>query len=579
MINSIPKIESNNANTFGKVTVRTNPSDYWLEKPKPQSLQTSQVQAPDLNVVSQPKLQPQITDATYLASSPYLDKIKIITPEEARKTNNIKIIGLSIAGATVLTAGTIFFLLKGGPKGLSKSFNSLRTFLDKRVQKAKLDGNNVLSTTDKVYVYALDKLNKLQERSGVINNYNTVKDLLFKKMMGWNKYLAKFHDKITRGFERLGRQAVVNTYKKTDGLLQKATNTALSAPLVSNSSKNKLLSENAEVINLEIGLLTEKFFGQNALRSRYFSFKSAIETLKQAFSNMKVFLSKDLYTKFMADSRIIEQRDAVIKTVLVNRRELSYPLSHLAKDSEESIMKMVSSLSFKDTERLTSLRSIRAMIKKLAKCKNPQTRQELTNKIVTDMDSFIQNISEAQQSKLLPEKNAKALLAEMTELRANIVGYKPGKVEELLSIYKQILSKSDYKKVETAYKAWLKSLDKSIKIETEDFMNKLRDLAMGSAPTDILTVLGSLGILGYNLAKSKDNDQRTSIALKYGIPALAGIGGSLYFNAKLFAGSKALICGSLLSFAINRLGTWADNTLKKYKQAKHPNVENPPKTV
>ena len=110
-------------------------------------------------------------------------------------------------------------------------------------------------------------------------------------------------------------------------------------------------------------------------------------------------------------------------------------------------------------------------------------------------------------------------------------------------------------------------------------MNKLRDLAMGSAPTDILTVLGSLGILGYNLAKSKDNDQRTSIALKYGIPALAGIGGSLYFNAKLFAGSKALICGSLLSFAINRLGTWADNTLKKYKQAKHPNVENPPKTV
>ncbi len=575
MINSIPKIESNNANTFGKVTARTNPSDYWLEKPKPQQL--PQVQKLPSDVVSQPAIKPQISDATYLAASPYLDKIKIITPEEARKTNNIKIIGLSIAGATILTAGTIFFLLKGGPKSLSKSFNSLRTFLDKKVQKAKLDGNNVLSTTDKVYVYALDKLNKLQERSGVINNYNTVKDLLFKKMMGWNKYLAGFHDKITRGFERLGRQAVVNTYKKTDLLLQGAITRASNASAKSNSAHSMNLETQADRLNFEIGLLSEKYFGQKALRARYFSFKSAIETLKQAFSKMKVFLSKDLYTKFMADSKIIEQRDAVIRKVSANRRELSYPLSHLAKDSEESIMKMVSSLSFKDTERLTDLRNMRAMIKKLAKCKNPQSRQELTHKLVTDMDSFIQSISEAQHSKLIPEKNAKALLAEMTELRANIAGYKPGKVEELLSIYRQILPKAEYKKVETAYKAWLKSLDKSIKTETEDFMGKLRDLAMGSAPTDILTVFGSLGILGYNLAKSKDNDQRTSIALKYGIPALAGVGGSLYFNAKLFAGSKALICASILSLTVNRLGVWADNTLKKYKQSK--TVENPPKTV
>lgn len=572
MINSIPKIESNNANTFGKVTARTNPSDYWLEKPKPQPLQASQVQKLPQDIVSQPAIKPQLSEASYLASSPYLDKIKIITPEEARKTNNIKIIGLSIAGATVLTAGTIFFLLKGGPKSLSRSFNSLRTFLDKKVQKAKLDGDNVLSTTDKVYVYALDKLNRLQERSGVINNYNTVKDLLFKKMMGWNKYLARFHEKITRGFERLGRQAVVNSYKKTDALLAKAAATASNAPI-----KAGKLSDSADIINFEIGLLSEKYFGQKALRARYFSFKSAIETLKQAFSKMKVFLSKDLYTKFMADSKIIEQRDAVIRKVSANRRELSYPLSHFAKDSEESIMKMVGSLSFKDTERLTALRNMRAMIKKLAKCKNPQTRQELTNKLVTDMDGFMQSISEAQPSNLISEKNAKVLLAEMAELRANIAGYKPGKVEELLSIYRQILPKAEYKKVETAYKAWLKSLDKSIKTETEDFMGKLRDLAMGSAPTDILTVFGSLGILGYNLAKSKDNDQRTSIALKYGIPALAGIGGSLYFNAKLFAGSKALICASLLSLTVNRLGVWADNTLKKYKQSK--TVENPPKTV
>lgn len=575
MLNSIPKIESNSANTFGKVTVRNNPSDYWLEKPKPQQL--PQVQKLPSDVVSQPAIKPQVSDATYLAASPYLDKIKIITPEEARKTNNIKIIGLSIAGATILTAGTIFFLLKGGPKGLSKSFNSLRIFLEKKVQKAKLNGDSVLSTTDRVYVYALDKLNKFQERSGVINNYNTVKDLLFKKMMGWNKYLSSFHDKITRGFEKLGRQAVVNTYRKTDGLFHKAVTTASESSVVSDSPRIRQLADKAEVINLKLGLLSDKYFGKRALQTRYFSFKSAAESLKQAFSKMKVFLSKDLYTKFMADSQIVEKREAVIRSVMANRRELSYPITQLVKDSDESVMKIVGSLSFKDTDRITQLRNIRSMLRKLGKCKNSQARQELTNKLAADMDNFMQGIGESVQSGLLSDKAGKDVLSAMTELKANIAGYKPGKVEELLSIYRQILPKAEYKKVETAYKAWLKSLDKSIKTETEDFMGKLRDLAMGSAPTDILTVLGPLGILGYNLAKSKDNDQRTSIALKYGIPALAGIGGSLYFNAKLFAGSKALICASLLSLSVNRLGVWADNTLKKYKQSKA--VENPPKTV
>ena len=32
-------------------------------------------------------------------------------------------------------------------------------------------------------------------------------------------------------------------------------------------------------------------------------------------------------------------------------------------------------------------------------------------------------------------------------------------------------------------------MDKSINLETEEFVNKLRDLKMGSAPTDILTIL------------------------------------------------------------------------------------------
>ena len=128
---------------------------------------------------------------------------------------------------------------------------------------------------------------------------------------------------------------------------------------------------------------------------------------------------------------------------------------------------------------------------------------------------------------------------------------------------------STFKKVKKIYNRGIKSLDKSIKIETEDFTAKIRDLAMGSAPTDMLTMVGSVGVLGYQLGKSDNKDQRTSIALKYGFPAIAGIAVSLYCNAKLYAGTKALIVGSISTWILNRIGSTSDEYIKNYKASKN----------
>ena len=87
-------------------------------------------------------------------------------------------------------------------------------------------------------------------------------------------------------------------------------------------------------------------------------------------------------------------------------------------------------------------------------------------------------------------------------------------------------------------------------------------------------------MLSYHLGKSEDNEQRTSIALKYGIPALSLIGVSLYCNAKLYAGTKGLLIGTLASAILNRIGTTADNLLKEYRHKKEAvENENHPKTV
>jgi hypothetical protein len=547
MINSIPKIDLNSDNTFGKVSQRTNPSDYWLEEKK-----------------SQPQSEfGQIKDS-----------IKILSPDEARKTKNQKIIGISIASATLLTAGTLLLLLKGGPKGLSQNFRKLRNHLDTKINMAKLNGEGFVSKTNKIYVVTRKQLDRFLQKGDAVNNFTTIKDTIFERIMGCNKYTRKLHGSITKFFEKLGRQSVVNSYHNSRNSLSYAINLANDS--IPNMSQNSSVLKRINELNTEIQTLSDKNFGKRALRSRYYLFRKATEEMKTAFEKLKDFWTTDVFKEFMADSKIVKQRESIAKGVNANRKELSYSLAHMNRDSEGIIMKMVEVVDIKDTDKITALRNLRTEIKQFAKNSENLSDVGLKNKILADMDKFSQDVIKSLSEKTIDEKSATQLLTEMGNLKNLFGNYKRGKLEELLDIYRQTLSPKEFKQVEKAYRDWIKSLDKSIKIETEDFVNKLRDLTMGSAPTDILSLLGGLGVLGYNLGKADDNNQRVSISLKYGIPALSLIGVSLYCNAKLFAGTKGLMVGTLASAILNRIGSFADDSLKNYQAKK---VENPPKTV
>ena len=121
MINSIPKIEPKEINKFGQVTSPKCPSDYWL--PAQDTVEITKPTEEEIKEPQQEVVQPEENIEPE-------QKITITTPDKARKTKNLTTIGLSIAGATVLTAAGIFLVLKGGTKGLTKNFEKLRDYLD-----------------------------------------------------------------------------------------------------------------------------------------------------------------------------------------------------------------------------------------------------------------------------------------------------------------------------------------------------------------------------------------------------------------------------------------------------------------
>src|SRR5574344_646767 len=458
--NSIPTIESGRINPFGVVTKRNLPSDYWLKEKKNNS---NQIQNTNLG-------------------------IQFITPEEARKTHNYKALGLSIAGATILTAAGLFFILKGGPKGLTKNFQKLRDLLETKLQNSKLDNMDKNPKINRAYVYLIRKIDGALRKFEVVNNFTTVKDVLFKKLMYFNSenkdtkkksFTRKIHEGITKLFEKIGRQSVVNSYNSTSNSINEVGRLCKDADsqiLLGDASRiieiNGVRMTKAQwlsqigTINTEINKSYKDYFGRQALIARYLKMKKSAEALQSHFDKLNIFWSKNIVKEL--------------------RRELSFSVRDFAKDADEKIIEMTRSISYTDLKKINMLKVLRMDMKTFAK--HPVQNEIVNMKIQNDIETFRKEIISSLKDKSIDETVAKGLLSDISNLKNSLVSFKQGKVENVLEIYKNILPESYYVKIEQAYLKAVKSLDKSVNIETEEFMSKLRDLSLGSAPTDVLTI-------------------------------------------------------------------------------------------
>ncbi len=553
MINSINGVNQSKLKPFDIVSARNEVADYWIAENNHSGLNVSNA------------LDSILPDAI------------ILNPEEARKTNNLKIIGISIASVTVLAAAGIFFVLRGGPKGVAKGFQVLRNFLERKVQKSKLTG-----ATASGYEYLLGKADYLLGKAQAINNFTTIKDYAFKRLMyGKNsvgKYTKKIHKGITNMFERLGLKTVSNSYAKAISKFSAMSDTNkqilselgksgdLSTPVTINDftfPKSTWLKM-ADDMSKNIDNLLEESFSGSVRKSRYLKIKRSTKELEQSFDDKGPlwFLSKDTLNTFVADTTMLPKKLKIQDAIKVAKYKISHSTRDLYRDADDIIMQISSKLGFDDSKTFESLNAVRENFKIFVK-----TGEVDAKKMSEDLDNLKNNVNSLSFNKT-------ETLEMINELESLYMNYKKGLVDNILDIYKVLLPKEKYEKVEKEFQSAVKSLNKSIKLETNDFINKSRDLTMGSAPTDVLTVLGGFGTLAYYLGKSDSAQERTAITLKYGIPALVGIGVSLYGNARLFAGSKSLLFATISSFAANRIGTIANNIYENYLKKKGKYVES-----
>ena len=143
-------------------------------------------------------------------------------------------------------------------------------------------------------------------------------------------------------------------------------------------------------------------------------------------------------------------------------------------------------------------------------------------------------------------------------------------IDDILKIFKKSdIDEKGYKKVEKLLKRTNKSFNSAVNLETNKFFDKMRDLKIGSAPTDITGLVSSLAMIGLGVSTVKDKDEKISVMLRGGIPILGSVATVLFCGLALISGGQALALGTLSGLILNQVGVAVDRARKKYK-------ENPP---
>lgn len=466
--------------------------------------------------------------------------------------------------------GTLALMKGTFSKFLTKHLSNLKFKLEQKIAKGGKFQN--------FYRSVLNKTEKFMSKTESINNLTSLKDVLFQKFMfgknGDRKFTRGIHEWITNIFDKMSRKTVNSAYATTNkrfaslneyiAILNEKLLTSSSDPKVQSAIKE--ISERMFTVNANL----DKGFGINARNARLKQINEATDGLfdyfwNASFSDIKNFKSKNMWQTFIAEDYILPAKMKMSTETTALRSLITRDIDDLYKSTTkvlENIQKFVNPSDISVNEILGKIRVNLGKYRSLSGAQEQAQRTLLNQEIIADLKN-LSNVFRNSNTGYTAEA-IKEISRYINDVENVISNSSKGELQEILTLYKQILPREEYLKLRSKVQGAVKSLDNAIDIETVQYFDKVRDLKLGSAPTDVLSIIGGVGTVGWFLGKSKDKDERISASLKYGIPAVGAIATSLYSTAKLVSGGKSLALGLISGWVMNIIGNYVDKTRKNY---------------
>ena len=518
-----------------------------------------------------------------IAGIPLEDPNKIIvdTVTSDDKSNKHRLRSALIVGGSILgLGGTAFALTKGHiPKAITDSAGKLINVISEKTDKLLKKPN-----LSKLELYALLALQGVKHGAdmirGAVFNMTPFKDVVFDKFLRKTCKLQKPCDAVTNTFRNLSFSTVKSTYKKTakdmkcmTDLFTEINSRAETGEFTAYSGKpNELVIKQLKEHNENIKQTFKNSFGEEAIRGRSNKLVKTFSGLNdkiydKVYGNFREFF-KNLksVTTFVSEEAVAADKAEYMASLTQQRKIITNNTQDNYKNLSAIINEMKNIINPADKNSMEVFKSLKSLTKRYAGLSGVnETHMHRT--LLSEADPVLKQAKEISKSPMYTPEISQKLRSLIQEYESTLKSDKKGEIEEILRLYKDILPPEEYVKAEAAAQKVSHSLGNAVHKEGFEYVDKARDLAIGSALTDVLLGMAIPVIsTGAALSVADTREKKRSVMLKYGLPLLAGVATSTLCTIKLISGGKALITGAVSGLLTKLICEQVDEHLKKPAQ-------------
>jgi len=503
------------------------------------------------------------------------DTTVVDTITDDHDDNKHKIRKYFVVGASVALLGGLSLLFSKGKvsKGITNLTGKIIDKTNKKIEKIK--GAKDLSKAEGLYLSSLQFLSKgLGRVRGTFFNFSPIKDVLFERIVREKLKLGKVCDGITGAFKKVSFGTVNSYYKKSDAAVKSMTDVF--------EETNKKIADGVYGPNVDSEKLeaaSGKIDEIKKLYIEHFSLSKVAERSDNVFNSFKglggkiydtvygnfreFFRNIDSWTTFISEKFVADKKAVIIKdldmkksSITCSPADVHSKLSTLISDLEQSV----------DGKHETSrefLKKLKSLSKKYAEVSG-EAETKSGQEILQAIREHIKSGEEIAGNSVYSSEKGNHLKDILKRIEEVLDSGKNGAIEDLLSYYKEVLPKDEYEVLlKSAQKARL-SLNKAVHNEGSNYTDKLRDLSVGSALTDVAIGMGlPLLTTGIAVSAADTKEKKRSVILKYGVPLMVGVATSSACALRLISGGKALILGIITSTLTNNICERIDKKLLK----------------
>lgn len=511
-----------------------------------------------------------------------------------------KILFGSTIASTILSVGVVSMILAKGVHGSSfKKLAKLKEHLVKEIQETSISSTKDLA--NKTALYAKKGTKKTIDGLQATSNFTAIKDWLCDKALRTNKATAKFADGTKNLFKKIVDKTLGKKYNKVEINVKDLTS-LLKHYNISNLSMlddaqkmksitikgtTKPLSEWLEILSSQTQKLETSYdkgfsLGARKLRSQKRSqlLSGIKDKIEEKFFKNKGLLKASNYKTYVTEDVSSAAQQELKADILRAKKQVTNNIGSIHDNIKGQISKFSQSINPEDKFSVDLLHTLKQQLEQFKSCSGSteeKTRKEIARQItgcIDDAYAVIKNNSRYSRSQ--QEEIIKNLEGIKTSLMSTNSGSK-GALEEIMTILKglntaelgnggrKIISDAEFKEFSKLSSKISKGLEKATDLEMGEYFLKQAELEVGSAATDVFSVLFPVAAGTYAVAKGDDKDEKISAVLTTCLPLVGTFATFVYGTTKMLSGAKNLIFSGVSGIVLSKLGSYCDKLYKKYK--------------